>query len=197
MTRQIKGADWLVQLEGAELTTETASDAEALAKSASDVAITPANLAAIGSTATFAGLVELATDAEAITGTDTARAVTPANIQAKVSSATAKGIVELATNAEAQAGVDTARAITAANMAHVIGATDIISFVGKNNTGACTATGLKVNDIILSITGLASGTAGDQSAKFEAAVTVNDQIQQTDAGNLSANVYMAFVKRLS
>ena len=61
---------------------ELASDAEAQAKAATDRAITPANLAALGSTDAFEGLVELATDAETATGTDTARAITPANLQA-------------------------------------------------------------------------------------------------------------------
>ena len=77
---QLLGADWKLDLENATLTTAPASDAEALAKTKTDVAVTPANLAALGSTATFAGLVELATNAEALTGTDTARATTPANV---------------------------------------------------------------------------------------------------------------------
>jgi hypothetical protein len=66
---------------------ELATDAEAIAKSDTARAITPSNLAALGSSATFAGLVELATDAETQTGTDTARAITPANLTAKEASA--------------------------------------------------------------------------------------------------------------
>lgn len=46
MTRSIKGADWLVQLEEAELTTEPASDAETITGTAEDVAVTPASLVA-------------------------------------------------------------------------------------------------------------------------------------------------------
>lgn len=70
-----------------------------------------------------------------------------------------------------------------------------IAFSGHNGAGACTATGLVVGDRILSVTGLASGTVGDQSAKFESVVSVNDQIQQSSATDLSANVYMASVQR--
>lgn len=61
---------------------ELASDAEAIAKTRTDVALTPANLAAIGASKTFAGLVEQATNAETVTGTDDVRYTSPANIQA-------------------------------------------------------------------------------------------------------------------
>lgn len=158
---ELKGIDWKVQLESATLTTAPASDAQALAKTADDVALTPANLAALGSTAALAGLVELATSAEAIAGSDTARAVTPAALAA----VTAK--------------------------------LDVISFTGKNGAGACTVTGLKVNDVILSVTGVASGEKGDQSASFETVVTVADQIQQSSESDLSTKVYLAFVLRKS
>lgn len=61
---------------------ETATNAEALAKAATDKIVTPSNFAAMGSTTTFAGLLELATDAETITGTSTTLAVTPAGLAA-------------------------------------------------------------------------------------------------------------------
>lgn len=61
---------------------ETATNAEALAKAATDKILTPSNLAALGSTTTFAGLVELATDAETIAGVSTTLAVTPAGLAA-------------------------------------------------------------------------------------------------------------------
>jgi hypothetical protein len=61
---------------------ETSTNAEALAKAATDKILTPSNLAALGSTTTFAGLVELATEAETITGTSTTLAVTPAGLAA-------------------------------------------------------------------------------------------------------------------
>lgn len=61
---------------------ETATNAEALAKAATDKILVPSNLAALGSTTSFAGLVELATDAETIAGTSTTLAVTPAGLAA-------------------------------------------------------------------------------------------------------------------
>lgn len=61
---------------------ETATNAEALAKAATDKILTPSNLAALGSTSTFAGLVELATDAETIAGASATLAVTPAGLAA-------------------------------------------------------------------------------------------------------------------
>lgn len=61
---------------------ETATDAEAIAKAATDKILTPSNLAAIGASATFAGLIEIATNAEAITGTSDVLAVTPASLAA-------------------------------------------------------------------------------------------------------------------
>lgn len=89
--KDMEGSEWLAEVRAnidelytKTLTTPPASDAEALAKSATDKALTPANLAAIGSTTTFAGLVELATSAETITGTDTARAVTPKGLADKL-----------------------------------------------------------------------------------------------------------------
>lgn len=61
---------------------ETATNAEALAKAATDKILTPSNLAALGGTTTFAGFLELATNAETITGTSTTLAVTPAGVAA-------------------------------------------------------------------------------------------------------------------
>ena len=46
MTRTIKGLDWLVQLEEAELTTEPSTNGESITGTASDVAVTPASLMA-------------------------------------------------------------------------------------------------------------------------------------------------------
>jgi len=157
----MEGIDWKIKLEAATLTTAPASDAEALAKSATNRAITPGNLAVIGSTATFSGLVELATTAEAIAGSDTARAVTPAGVAA----VTAK--------------------------------MDIISFAGRNLAGACTATGLRVGDIVLSVTGQVAADVGDKSSLFEGTITVADQIQQSSATDLSTRVYMALILRKS
>lgn len=153
----LNGPDWLQDLEASTLTTAPASDAEALAKAATDKAVTPANLAAIGSTSTFPGLVELDTNAEALLGTDTARA------------------------------------ITAANLLYVGSMRKTVSFAGRNLTGACTLVGVKVGDVVVSVTGLAAGTVGDQAAKFETTITVADQIQQSNNTDLSANIYLATI----
>lgn len=59
---------------------ETATNAEAIAKAATDKILVPSNLAAIGASLTFAGLVELATVAETQAGVDATRAVTPAGL---------------------------------------------------------------------------------------------------------------------
>jgi hypothetical protein len=164
----IQGSDWekrvndnFDDLYAKTLTTAPASDAQALAKSATDKAVTPGNLAALGSTATFAGLVELATNAEALLGTDTVRCVTPANLL------------------------------------YVAGMRDIITFAGRNLAGVCTLVGVKAGDVVLSVTGLVAATVGDQSAKFETTITVNDQIQQSSATDLSTYIYMAYIQRKS
>lgn len=59
---------------------ETATDAEAIAKAAVDKFLTPSNLAALGASLTFAGLVELATNAETQAGVSAVLAVTPAGL---------------------------------------------------------------------------------------------------------------------
>lgn len=59
---------------------ETATDAEAIAKAATDKIVVPSNFAAMASTLTFAGFVELATTAETQAGVDATRAVTPAGL---------------------------------------------------------------------------------------------------------------------
>jgi trimeric autotransporter adhesin len=63
----------------------------------------------------------------------------------------------------------------------------VASFTGRNGTGACTLTGAKVGDQVLSLTPRAGG-AGNRDA-FEAFITVADQIQQSSASNLSAVTY--------
>lgn len=59
---------------------ETATNAEAQAKSATDKILTPSNLAALGASITFAGLIEIATEQDVIDGTATDLAVTPATL---------------------------------------------------------------------------------------------------------------------
>ena len=144
-----------------------------------------------------AELIELASDAETITGTDATKGVTPAGLQAKVSSATAKGIVELATSAETIAVTDQTRVVTPYGLGATLAKIDIISFVGKNLAGACTMTGVKAGDVVFSVTGQVAADVGDKSSLFEGTITVNDQIQQSSATDLSTKVYMALIYRLS
>jgi hypothetical protein len=126
---------------------------------------------------------------------DTLKSAVPSHVPA--ASATVQGKVELATDAEALAGSDTVRAVTPHGLAGAILKIDSISFVGKNGAGACTATGLKVSDVILSVTGVAAADAGDKASLFEAVVTVNDQIQQASATDLSTKTFMALIFRQS
>jgi hypothetical protein len=144
-----------------------------------------------------ATLIELASAQETIAGEDATKGVTPAGLQTKVASTTAKGIVELATNAEAIVGTDTERAITPANLAVVTANLDIISFEGKDGAGACTMTGVKAGDVVLSVTGTVAADVGDKASLFESTITVDDQIQQLDEGDLSSKVYMALILRKS
>lgn len=196
MTNKINGIDWKNRLEDAILS-EAASDAETITGTATDLFVTPAGLQAKVASATEKGIVELATSAETITGTDAERAITPAGLQAKVASATAKGIAELATGPETLAVTDQARVVTPYGLGSALAALDIISFSGKNGAGACTATGVKAGDVIFGLTGQVAADVGNQSALFEATITVNDQIQQSSALDLSTKVYMALIYRLT
>lgn len=81
----VEGSDWLEKLnanldlvDAASLTTPPASNVQALAESSSTVALVPSNLAALGGTTSFAGLLALATNAIGLAGTDTAKALTAA-----------------------------------------------------------------------------------------------------------------------
>lgn len=172
---------------------ELATDAETQTGTDATRAVTPASLAATTATATRAGVVELATSAETITGTDDARAVTPADLAALTTTATRAGLVELATDAEAKTGTDTARAVTAANLRAVLTGIKTISFDGRNNVGACTATGAVAGMKVLGVFGMTSGALGNAAASFETTITVNDQIQQSAVGDLSLNDYTAIL----
>lgn len=59
---------------------ETATDGEALAKSATDKIVTPSNFAAMGSSTSFAGLIEIATLPEVEAGVSTTLAVVPSTL---------------------------------------------------------------------------------------------------------------------
>jgi hypothetical protein len=93
---------------------ELATDAEAIAKTATDKALVPSNLAALGSSATFAGLLEIATDAEAIAASATDKAIVPSNLAAL----TATNLAALsASDSDAQTKTSVAKYVTPGNLA--------------------------------------------------------------------------------
>lgn len=71
----------------------------------------------------------------------------------------------------------------------------LMTFDGVSEAGPCTATGLEVGDVVLSVAGLTAGSLGDASSSFESTITVDDQIQQSAAGDLSSNDYLATIYR--
>jgi Pyruvate/2-oxoacid:ferredoxin oxidoreductase gamma subunit len=64
-------------------------------------------------------------------------------------------------------------------------------FHGAAAAGPVTVTGVKVGDKVLSVSNL-TDVANDASY-FESTVTVNNQIQQTSASNLTTKTYVALV----
>lgn len=63
----------------------------------------------------------------------------------------------------------------------------LLGFTGAAAAGACTLTGAKVGDKVVGIINLTDGTV--DTSDFEGTITVADQIQQTDVGNLSTKTY--------
>jgi hypothetical protein len=123
--------------------------------------------------------------------------ITPGNLAALGGSSAFAGLLQLASNAETLTGTNTAKTTTPADVAYALAHCSIILFTGKNGTGALTATGLKVGDIIASVTGVVVGDVGSKSALFETSVSIVDQIQQVSATDLSTHQYMALVIRHS
>lgn len=66
-----------------------------------------------------------------------------------------------------------------------------VIFTGHNNAGACTATGLRVGDVVIGTTNLSDLL--DAKASFETTITVNDQIQQSSASDLSTKKFDVLV----
>jgi len=58
----------------------------------------------------------------------------------------------------------------------------LVSFEGVAVAGSISVPGLAVGDVVRGLVGLTIGDLGDQSANFEAIITVVDEIQQTGAG---------------
>jgi hypothetical protein len=68
-----------------------------------------------------------------------------------------------------------------------------IEFYGRTGAGAIALAGALYGDTVLKLVGVAVET-GDQSAKFEDAISVVGQIQQTSAADLSENMYVVVLK---
>ncbi len=60
-------------------------------------------------------------------------------------------------------------------------------FAGRNGAGVCTLTGAKVGDKVIGMVNITDAT--DDIGNFETTITVADQIQQSDASNLSAKKF--------
>jgi hypothetical protein len=68
-------------------------------------------------------------------------------------------------------------------------------FQGGSGAGAIPLVGARVGDTVSSLTGLI-GLSGDQSSKFEAVITVDDQIQQIYTQNLAGKFFRVYLKPL-
>jgi hypothetical protein len=66
-------------------------------------------------------------------------------------------------------------------------------FEGLNTAGSIPLPGARAGDVVITLTGV-YGVAGDQSAKFEATVSDDDQIEQTATDDLSDNQYVVVLK---
>lgn len=184
-TDTVTGTESEQAVTPAGLTAKTASDAEALAETLTTKFLTPKNLAALGGTTDYAGMVMIGSDSDALAETSKVLALCPSNLAALGGTATFAGLVEIATDAEAVTGTDTARAITAANLRAVLANLRIIPFTGHNEAGACTATGATTDAVVLCVGDITNGGL-QATSDFETAITVADQIQQSATDDLSS-----------
>ncbi len=67
------------------------------------------------------------------------------------------------------------------------------TFAGISGAGAIDLPGAKRGDKVQSLTGLTTGTTGDQSSAFETVISVDDQIQQTSTSDLSDKWFRAYL----
>ena len=67
----------------------------------------------------------------------------------------------------------------------------LLVFTGRNGAGACTLTGAKVGDKVVGAVSLTDNAAATSS--FEGTITVVDQIQQSEAADRSADVFLVFL----
>lgn len=73
------------------------------------------------------------------------------------------------------------------------GSIRVLTSVGHNTAGACTLTGAKIGDTVIGISNVTDHTTLLPTTDFEATITVNDQIQQVNSGNLSAKTIIVFL----
>ncbi len=66
-------------------------------------------------------------------------------------------------------------------------------FEGLDGAGSISLPGARVGDDIVILVGV-YGVTGNQSSKFEGTISEEDEIQQTDAGDLSENQYVVVLK---
>lgn len=64
---------------------------------------------------------------------------------------------------------------------------------GLNGAGSIYLPGAREGDDVIRLVGVV-GVTGDQSAKFESVVSVDDALAQTESGDLSANQYVVVLK---
>ena len=66
-------------------------------------------------------------------------------------------------------------------------------FAGASGAGAISIEGARKGDVVQSLVGV-YGVSGSQTSKFESIVSVDGQLQQTDAADLSDNLYVVVLK---
>lgn len=70
-----------------------------------------------------------------------------------------------------------------------LGQFQLNAFDGVAAAGACTLTGAAVGDLVVGLACVTDANQGDASSSFESVITVVDEIQQTEAADLSARDY--------
>ena len=66
-------------------------------------------------------------------------------------------------------------------------------FYGISGTGGASLPYARVGDVVVKVVGV-YGLSGNQASKFEAVISVDGQIQQTDGGDHSAHQFVAVLK---
>lgn len=66
-------------------------------------------------------------------------------------------------------------------------------FYGANGAGSISMPSARVGDVVQKLVGVYV-VSGDQSSKFEATVSVEDALQQTEGSDLSENIYAVVLK---